>query len=133
MKIKIDRKRTKPISGYFSLFILISLTLTLLSCKGAPEPFGSEGISIYSGATEWIKKNYEGETVHPDSSIIHKRVYFQDGKFMLIHFKSNKSKGYLYHQVSSSLWKDFKTASNVNQFYKSRIKENIEIYLKLKK
>lgn len=129
--MKIDRKRTKPISGYFSFFIMISLTLTLLSCEGKPEPFSSEGISTYSEATEWVKKNCEGETVHPGSSKIHKMVYFPKGKFMLIHFKSNKSKGYLYHQVSSSLWKDFKTTSDVDHFYKSRIKGNETIYLKL--
>lgn len=131
--MKIDRKRTKPISGYSSFFIMISLTLTLLSCKGNPEPFSSEGISTYSEATEWVNKNYESETVHPASSKIHKMVYFPDGEFMLIHFKSNKGKGYLYHQVFSSLWKDFKTASDVDQFYKSRIKGNKNIYLKLKK
>ena len=114
-------------------FILIFLMLTSLSCEATPEPFASEGISTYSQATEWVKKNYKSETVHPDNSKIHKIAYYPKGKFMLIHFKSNKRKGYLYHQVSKSVWRDFKAASSVDNFYKSRIKGNKEIYLKLKK
>lgn len=105
----------------------------LPSCKGAPEPFASEGITTYAEATKWVQKNYRGETATPNSSLIHKMVYFPKGKFMLIHFQSNKPKGYLYHRVPKSLWRDFKNAPNAGRFYESKIKGNKSIYLKLKK
>ena len=112
---------------------LTSLALLIVVCEATPEPFASEGIKTYSEATKWVKKKYKSETVKPWFSDIHKMVYFKEGCFMLIHFTSNKSKGYLYHQVPPSLWSDFKGAQNKDNFYKSGIKGNEVIYLKLKK
>ena len=114
-------------------FILIFLMLTSLSCEATPEPFASEGVTTYMEATKWVKKNYKSEIVKPDSSIIHKMVYFSEGKFMLIYFQSNKGNGYLYHQVSKKLWVKFKNAPSQGRFYNAYIKGNKNIYLKLKK
>ena len=127
-------KRIKAVgSGILYLSCLMLFISSLGSCKDSPAPFASEGITTYSEATKWVKENYKGETVTPISSKIYKMVYFPKGKYMLIHFKSNKRQGYLYHRVSSSLWNKFKNASSVDDFYKSKIKGNKTIYLKLQK
>ncbi len=127
--------QTKIINCSFLWLLSLSLiTGSLLpSCKGAPEPFASEGITTYAEATKWVQKNYRKETVTPDSSLIHKMVYFPEGEFMLIHFQSSKRKGYLYHRVPKSLWTDFKNAPSANRFYESEIKGNKSTHLKLKK
>ena len=127
-------KRIKTVgSSILYLSCLLLFISSLGSCKDTPAPFASEGITTYSEATKWVKENYKGETITPNSSKIYKMVYFSEGKFLLIHFKSNKRKGYLYQKVSSSLWSKFKNASSVDDFYKSQIKGNKSIYLKLKK
>ena len=103
------------------------------SCEAAPEPFASEGIKTHTEATKWVKANYKAETVTPDSTMIHKLLYFPKGRFMMIYFNSKRSKGYLYHNVSSELWRDFNNSTSKGRFYNSRIKGNKNIYLKLKK
>ncbi len=115
------------------LIPFLSLVLSLATLEATPEPFASEGIETYSEATRWVKKNYKGETVKPWFSDIHKMTYFKEGRFMMIYFTSKKSKGYLYHRVSPSLWADFRKAKSKDDFYKTRIKGDKTIYLKLKK
>ena len=114
-------------------YLLIILAGIFTSCKSTPEPFDKEGITTYGQAKEWVISNYQSETVTPTDSKIHKITYFKDGKFMLIYFNSKKSKGYLYHRVSRSLWTEFKNSDNKASFYRQRIKDNKTIYLKLKK
>lgn len=126
-------KIRKLLISVTSLASLLLFTSCLLSCKDKPKEYNRKGFHSYSEATEWVKENYEEETINPSSSIIHKLVYFAEGEFMLIHFNSNKEKGYLYHHVSESLWFEFKHASNIDSFYESRIKGNKSIYLRLKK
>ena len=108
---------------------LILLTLWIVSCNSEAEKPTS--FTSYDQYGKWVEKTYKAETVKPESSYIHKMKYYPEGLYMKIYFNSNKSKGYLYKNVSSSLWSDFKNADSKGKFYHKRIKNDKSIKIKL--
>lgn len=93
--------------------------------------FPYDEISTYPEAARWLQNHCKAETILPDSTLIHKISYFPECHFLMIYFKSNKTKPFISQNVSKKLWTRFKESPSKGKFYHSVIKPNQSIKLKL--
>lgn len=103
------------------LIAIALITLILPACGKPPKD-----LSSYKSAAKWIKAEYKAEVMSPDSSTIHKVEYYSKSpeKWLLVYFKTNKAKGYIYKGFPEHRWSDWKTASSAGKWYYSNLKGN---------
>lgn len=109
---------------------LCSVIIVLNSCKERSPEISEKGFTSYKEASDYVKKTYESETLKSNSEI-QKVEYYSDGYFLMIYFKSNTSKGYLYQNFPVQMWDEFKNAGDIYQFYKNKIKGKNKYFLKI--
>ena len=102
------------IKTVFTVFVFL-----LCSCSKPQKDFSS-----YESATRWVRATHEAEVMKPDSSTIHRVEYFPDSekKWLVLYFKSNRSKGYLYQNFPQSMWVSWKNASSKGKWYHRNLK-----------
>ncbi len=69
----------------------------------------------------------KGEKVEtPDSSFINYLIYYSSSKHLII---CMNGKDYVFANIPSSLWKEFKSADSVGTFYTQNIRGNTAYYI----
>ena len=111
----------------FRILLTLLALLPLTSCSKPPKD-----LTTYDSAKAWVQSEYTAEVMKPDSTNIHRAEYYPDSprKWLIVYFKSNKSKGYLYQKIPSSLWTDWKAASSKGKWYKRNLKGNRTYFFK---
>lgn len=77
--------------------------------------------SSYDEAVAW----YLGqplETIYPQSTAIYRASYHKGDQVLLLFFKSNPGKGYIYGGVPSSVWQGLKQAPSKGRYYNAVIR-----------
>ncbi len=103
--------------------ILVSLLLS--SCS---KP--TKDLTSYDSATAWVQAEYEAEVMEPESTDIHRAEFYISSpeKWLIVYFKSNKSKGYLYKSFTAVKWSEWKSASSKGSWYHRNLKGNSKYY-----
>ena len=109
---------------------ILLIALGLLSLSSCSKP--TKDLSSYESATAWVQSEYTAEVMEPSSRDIHRVEYYASSprQWLIVYFKSNKSKGYIYQKIPSSLWADWKSASSKGKWYKQNLKGNRTYFFK---
>lgn len=103
----------------FRIAITAFICLALTSCSKPPKDLTS-----YDSAKAWVQAEYTAEVMKPDSTDIHRAEFYAASpeKWLIVYFKSDKSKGYLYQNFTSAKWTAWKFASSKGSWYHKNIK-----------
>ncbi len=95
------------------------------SPKPTPTPRPKDGIKSDGKIHVYIVGR--GEKVYtPESSFIGYITYYSESKHLIIYMNS---KEYVFANISSSLWSDFKLANSKGHFYNENIRNNKNFYV----
>jgi len=78
----------------------------------------------YEAAASYVRSHYKAETMMERSTAIYKVEYYpaEGQNFMLVYLQTDKSNGYIYEGVPSSVWNGWKKAESKGRYYHASVK-----------
>jgi len=86
------------------------------------------GFESYPEAIRWYQAQ-DLETIQPASATISKVSYHARDAVLLVYFRSNPGKAYIFGNVPRDIWEDFNNAASKGHYFNSRIKNRFRFKL----
>ena len=102
------------------------LALSLWGCTGEPD-----ALRTYDQAASWYLNNAVTDEMRPGGTAIDHAAYCGSSRrlVLLIAFKTNPEKHYIYEGVPVSLWYEFTRSQSKGSFYNQHIRGRFKFHL----
>ena len=106
----------------FQSIQIIVFTLFLMNSCSKNEKYSAS----YESTIEYVQDNYKASKMTPNSSTIDRVEYYVSSpkKWLIVYFKSNKRRGYIYQNFPESKWKSWQRAKSKGKWYAQNLKGN---------
>ena len=100
-------------------FVMSLMCFCFIACS---KP--TKDLSSYESAKAWVVSTYAAEVMTPDSTNIYRVEFyaFSPEKWLIVYFKQNKSKGYLYQNFTAEKWNEWKSSESKGRWYHQNLK-----------